>query len=163
MDAKFLFSLLLIAPWFLLTFHANAEITSTYIIHMNKSLFPQIFTTHHDWFKSTIHSLKSKTLALDDQDQSSKQSQMKKLVYTYDNAMYGFSAVLSSKELETLKNMDGFVAAYQDKTATIDTTHTFEFLSLDSPNGLWNASNFGEDIIVGVIDSGVWPESKLSR
>ncbi|KAI5428502.1 subtilisin-like protease SBT3 isoform X1 [Lathyrus oleraceus] len=160
MDAKFLFSLLLIAPWFLLTFHANAEITSTYIIHMNKSLFPQIFTTHHDWFKSTIHSLKSKTLALDDQDQSSKQSQMKKLVYTYDNAMYGFSAVLSSKELETLNNMDGFVAAYQDKTATIDTTHTFEFLSLDSPNGLWNASNFGEDIIVGVIDSGVWPESQ---
>ncbi|XP_058737421.1 subtilisin-like protease SBT3 [Vicia villosa] len=168
MDLNFLFSLLLIAPCFLLTFHANAEITSTYIIHMNKSLFPQIFTTHHDWFESTVHSLKSKTLAFDDhghghdQDQSSKKS-MKTLVYTYDNAMYGFSAVLSSKELESLKNIDGFVAAYQDRTVTVDTTHTYEFLNLDSPSGLWHASNFGEDIIVGVIDSGVWPESKSFR
>ncbi|KAK2415631.1 subtilisin protease SBT3 [Trifolium repens] len=123
---------------------------------MNKSLFPQIFITHHDWFKSTIHSLNSKTLLHDDHDQHAQ----KKLLYTYDNAMYGFSALLSSNELETLKNIDGFVAAYQDRTATIDTTHTFEFLSLDSPNGLWHASNFGDDIVVGVIDSGVWPESQ---
>jgi len=152
------FSLLLISLWFLLTFHSNAE-TSTYIIHMNKSLFPQVFTTHHDWFKSTIHSLKSKTLVPDDYDQASKQSQ-KKLVYTYDHAMYGFSAVLSSNELEILKNIDGFVTAYQDRKATIDTTHTFEFLSLDSPSGLWHHSNFGDDVVVGVIDSGVWPESQ---
>lgn len=126
---------------------------------MNKSFFPQVFTTHHDWFKSTIHSLKSKTLVPDDYDQASKQSQ-KKLVYTYDHAMYGFSAVLSSNELEILKNIDGFVAAYQDRTATIDTTHTFEFLSLDSPNGLWYTSDFGDDVVVGVIDTGVWPESQ---
>nr|ABN05870.1 Proteinase inhibitor I9, subtilisin propeptide [Medicago truncatula] len=161
MEPNFEFSLLLIISlWLLLTFHSNAE-TSTYIIHMNKSFFPQVFTNHHDWFKSTIHSLKSKTLVLDDHDQqeASKQSQ-KKLVYTYDNAMYGFCAMLSSNELEIIKNIDGFVSAYQDRTATIDTTHTFEFLSLDSPSGLWHASNFGDDIIVGVIDSGVWPESQ---
>lgn len=161
MEPNFMFSLLLIISlWLLLTFHSNAE-TSTYIIHMNKSFFPQVFTNHHDWFKSTIHSLKSKTLVLDDHDQqeASMQSQ-KQLVYTYDNAMYGFSALLSSNELETLNNTDGFVAAYQDRTATMDTTHTFEFLSLDSPSGLWHASNFGDDIIIGVIDSGVWPESQ---
>ncbi|CAL5192746.1 unnamed protein product [Lathyrus oleraceus] len=161
MEPNFVSSFLLIAPWFLLTFLSYAE-TSTYIIHMNKSIFPQVFTSHHDWFKSTIHSIKSKTLVLDDHDhdqQLPKQSQ-KKLVYAYDNAMYGFSAVLSSNELENLNNMDGFVSVYQDRTATLDTTHTFEFLSLDSPSGLWHASNFGEDIIVGVIDSGVWPESQ---
>ncbi|WJX82895.1 hypothetical protein P8452_65601 [Trifolium repens] len=155
MKPNFVFSLLLITLLFLLTIHSNAH-TSTYIIHMNKSFSPKVFTTHHDWFKSTIHSLKSKTLLLDDHDYQSH----KKLVYSYDNAMYGFSALLSSNELETLKTIDGFVAAYQDRTATIDTTHTFEFLSLDSPNGLWHASNFGDDIVVGVIDSGVWPESQ---
>nr|KYP47612.1 Subtilisin-like protease [Cajanus cajan] len=120
---------------------------------MDESLFPRVFKTHHDWFESTIDSIKSATLG-----DSSKQSP--KLLYTYNHAMYGFSAVLSSKELEAVKNYHGFVAAYADRSATIDTTHTFEFLSLDSSSGLWHASNFGEDVIVGVIDSGVWPESE---
>ncbi|XP_061360169.1 subtilisin-like protease SBT3 [Gastrolobium bilobum] len=142
----------LISLWFLLALHSNAE-SSTYIVHMDKSLFPQVFTTHEDWFESTIHSIKSATV-----DHQFKQSQA--LVYTYNHAMYGFSAVLSSDELETLKNAHGFVAAYQDRTATIDTTHTFEFLSLDASSGLWHASNFGDDVIVGVIDSGLWPESE---
>lgn len=141
----------LITPWLLLALYANAE-SSTYIVHMDKSLMPQIFASHHHWYESTIHSIKLATA-----DQPSKQSQ--KLVYTYNHAMHGFSAVLSSNELETLQNAHGFVTAYPDRSATIDTTHTFEFLSLDSPNGLWHASNFGEDVIVGVIDSGVWPES----
>ncbi|KAJ1409309.1 Peptidase S8/S53 domain [Sesbania bispinosa] len=143
---------LITTPWLFLALHANAE-SSTYIVHMDKSLMPQVFTSHQDWYESTIHSTKLTT----SDDHQSKQSQ--KLVYTYNHAMHGFSAVLSSDELETLKKVHGFVTAYPDKSATIDTTHTFEFLSLNPSIGLWNASNLGEDVIVGVIDSGVWPES----
>ncbi|KAL5167137.1 Subtilisin-like protease SBT1.9 [Glycine soja] len=144
--------MLLITHWFLLALHGSAE-TSTYIVHMDKSLFPHVFTTHHDWFESTIDSIKSAKLG-----HSSNQSQ--KLVYSYNYAMYGFSAVLTLEELEAVKNSHGFVAAYPDRNVTIDTTHTSEFLSLDSSSGLWHASNFGEDVIVGVIDTGVWPESE---
>ncbi|KAK7394694.1 hypothetical protein VNO78_15229 [Psophocarpus tetragonolobus] len=144
--------MILITLWFLLPLHGSAE-SSSYIVHMDKSYFPNVFTTHHDWFESIIDSTKSARLG-----HSFNQSQ--KLVYSYNHAMYGFSAILSSDELEAVKNSDGFVAAYPDRTATIDTTHTFEFLSLDSSSGLWLASNFGEDVIVGVIDSGVWPESE---
>ncbi|KAK7340331.1 hypothetical protein VNO77_21033 [Canavalia gladiata] len=152
---KFVFPLpfmFLITLWFLLAVYGNAE-SSTYIVHMDRSLFPQVFTKHHDWFESIIYSIKSTTL-----DHPSKQS--KKLLYSYKHAMYGFSAVLSSDELEAVKNSYGFVAVYPDRTATMDTTHTFEFLSLNSSSGLWHASNFGEDVIVGVIDTGVWPESQ---
>ncbi|KAL2330215.1 hypothetical protein Fmac_017796 [Flemingia macrophylla] len=141
-----------ITHWFLLALHGSAE-SSTYIVHMDKSLFPNVFTTHHDWFESTIDSIKSATLG-----DSPKKST--KLVYSYIHAMFGFSAVLSSKELEAVKNSHDFVAAYPDRSATIDTTHTFEFLSIDSSSGLWHASNFGEDVIVVVIDTGVWPESE---
>ncbi|KAG4924943.1 hypothetical protein JHK87_050483 [Glycine soja] len=74
--------------------------------------------------------------------------------------MYGFSVVLSSEELKAIKNTHGFVVAYLDRNVTIDTTDTSEFLSLDSSSGLWHASNFREDVIVGVIDIGVWPKSE---
>ncbi|KAK7278272.1 hypothetical protein RJT34_23298 [Clitoria ternatea] len=144
---------LIITPWLLLALHANAETSITYIVHMDKSFMPQVFASHDDWYESTLHSIDAATA-----DSSSKQQ---KLVYTYDEAMQGFSAVLSSDELQTLKNVDGFVTAYPDRSATIDTTHTFEFLSLDdSPNGIWNASNFGDGVIVGMIDTGIWPESE---
>jgi len=144
-----------ITHWFLLVIYGSAAESSTYIVHMDKSMFPSVFTTHHDWFESIIDSSKSATLG-----HSSIKSQK---VYSYSQAMYGFSAVLTSEELEAVKTSPGFVAAYPDRTATIDTTHTFEFLSLDPSSGLWHASNFGEDVIVGVIDSGVWPESESFR
>jgi len=144
--------LLIITPFLLLPLHAKDETSSTYIVHMDKSHMPQVFTSHHTWYESTLHST---TTQSDDQVHPSK-----KLVYTYNHAMHGFSAVLSPNELDNLKKSHGFVTAYPDRTATIDTTHTFEFLSLDPSKGLWNASNLGENVIVGVIDSGVWPESE---
>lgn len=142
-----IFFLIIVTPLLnLVALHANAE-SSSYIVHMDKSLMPQVFASHQDWYESTIQSTKSSPTAA------------QKLVYTYNHALHGFSAVLSPDELETLKNSHGFVTAYPDRIATIDTTHTFEFLSLDPSIGLWNASNLGEGIIVGLIDSGVWPES----
>lgn len=132
----------------LLCVHANPT-SFTFIVHMDKSSMPRVFTSHYDWYVSTINSTKS--------------SSSSKLIYSYDDATHGFSAILSSDDLVTLKNSHGFLSAYPDRVATIDTTHTFHFLSLDdnsSPNSLWNASNFGENVIVGVIDSGIWPESE---
>ncbi|KAF6163341.1 hypothetical protein GIB67_025205 [Kingdonia uniflora] len=40
----------------------------------------------------------------------------------------------------------------------VDTTRTIDFLSLNKAGGLWPASNYGPDAIIGVIDSRMWPE-----
>lgn len=137
------------------------EDRATYIVHMDKSLMPKTFNNHQDWYSSICNSLKStyNNLSSSHNDHSLPSS----FVYSYDNAAHGFTAVLSSSQLQTLRNSPGFVSAYKDKTATVDTTHTYKFLSLNPSTGLWPASNFGEDVIIGVIDSGVWPESKSFR
>ncbi|XP_057506637.1 subtilisin-like protease SBT3 [Actinidia eriantha] len=128
---------------------------STYIVHMDKSLMPKAFTGPHHWYSSTVDSIKYSTIPT-----SSNGHDQSTILYTYDNAIHGFSALLSKDEVETLKKSPGFLSAYSDKQVTVDTTHTFEFLSLNPVAGLWPASDYGKDVIVGVIDSGVWPESK---
>ncbi|KAF5204289.1 Subtilisin-like protease SBT1.9 [Thalictrum thalictroides] len=116
---------------------------------MDKSAMPRAFATHHDWYSATVDTL-----------EVTDASNTPKLLYTYNNAIHGFSAVLTVKELQELRKSSGFVSAYRDKTVKLDTTHTFEFLSLNPEFGLWPASDYGKDVIVGMIDSGVWPESK---
>nr|GLL40926.1 subtilisin-like protease SBT1.9 [Ipomoea trifida] len=125
---------------------------STYIVHMDKSSKPTAFATHHHWYSSAVNSL-----------DGGRHSSPPKLLYTYDNALHGFSAVLSELELQALKKSPGFVSAYKDRSFELQTTYTPTFLKLNSNTGLWPASKFGEDVIIGVIDSGVWPESRSFR
>ncbi|KAF8377562.1 hypothetical protein HHK36_030944 [Tetracentron sinense] len=134
---------------FLLHFQIASSDRSTYIVHMDQSVMPKAFPTSHQWYSATLDSVKADapTTSLS-------------LLYTYDNAIHGFSAILSPEELQTLQKSRGFISAYPDKIIELDTTHTFEFLSLNPDTGLWPASDYGKDVIVGVIDSGVWPESE---
>ncbi|EEF52381.1 Xylem serine proteinase 1 precursor, putative [Ricinus communis] len=152
-------SFLLFFAWhvfFILSATSTSVERATYIVHMDKSLMPKIFTTHQDWYTSTLISLQSTNLAFSNNDLKLSPS----FIYSYDNVAHGFSAVLSPEELQALRNYPGFVSAYKDKMVTVDTTHTHEFLSLNPFTGLWPASSFGENVIIGVIDSGVWPESE---
>ncbi|KAF3452418.1 hypothetical protein FNV43_RR02851 [Rhamnella rubrinervis] len=146
---------------FLLGLLENAVSTerTTYIVHMDKSFKPESSTTHKHWYSSIVDSLNS------DKNSSfhagrSLTATPSSLLYAYDHAVHGFSASLSLEQLENLKNLPGFVSAYGDKTLTVDTSHTTDFLSLNPSTGLWPASNYGEDIIIGVLHSGVWPESE---
>ncbi|KAF6143981.1 hypothetical protein GIB67_017589 [Kingdonia uniflora] len=77
--------------------------------------------------------------------------------------MHGFSVVLSTEELAALKKTVRFLTAYRDRTLDVDSTHTIEFLSLNTVSSIWPASNYVKDVIIGIIDTGVWPESNSFR
>ncbi|CAA3026982.1 subtilisin-like protease [Olea europaea subsp. europaea] len=120
---------------------------------MDKSFMPKVYSHYTHWYSSIIDSLGSISPTSYGQHLNPRN-----LVYTYDSAFHGFCAVLSKQEFQTLKKSPGFVSAYNDRDVTLDTTHTFEFMSLNPATGLWPASEYGKDVIVGVIDTGVWPE-----
>jgi subtilisin family serine protease len=84
-------------------------------------------------------------------------------VYDYRFTFNGFAAELTPAQAEALKNVAGVVAVSKDELQFGDTSSTPNFLGLDSPGGLWaqlgGVDRAGEDIIIGVVDSGIWPES----
>lgn len=75
----------------------------------------------------------------------------------------GFSAQLTDAEVRALK-ASGTVAAIVPNTPRhMLTSYTPAFLGLDGPGGLWSTlggqHSAGEDVVVGIIDGGVWPEN----
>ncbi|XP_038988613.1 subtilisin-like protease SBT3 [Phoenix dactylifera] len=128
----------------------SAEV-ATYIVHMDLSAMPRAFSGHHSWYTSVVAAATATSDSI---------SPTSNLIYVYDNAIHGFSARLSPLQLQQLKRSHGYLSCYREMPVTVDTTHTPEFLHLSSGSGLWPASNYGEDVIIGVVDTGIWPESK---
>ncbi|KAK6773107.1 hypothetical protein RDI58_028345 [Solanum bulbocastanum] len=121
--------------------------SETYIIYMDLSAMPKAFSSHHSWYLSTLASI-------------SDSSNHGSLVYAYTNTIHGFSASLSPSELQVIKNSQGYLSSTRDMEVKIDTTHTSQFLGLNSNSGAWPKSDYGRDVIIGLVDTGVWPESK---
>lgn len=125
----------------------------TYIIHMDSSAMPKAFSSHHSWYLSMLYSISATS-------EAAVPTATSKHLYTYTDSINGFSAVLTLPELEALKNSSGFISFTRDIRLRVHTTHTPHFLGLSSVSGAWTAPNDGEGVIIGIVDTGVWPESE---
>ncbi|KAK3029464.1 hypothetical protein RJ639_037749 [Escallonia herrerae] len=147
--------LLFVAESFTLIF--SLAQSDTYIVHMDLAAMPKAFSSHHSWYMATLGSV-SDSLRVSTTPFSPSSSL--KLIYSYTNVIHGFSAYLSPSELEALGNSPGYVASTRVRPVIVDTTHSFQFLGLNSANGAWPISSYGKDVIIGIVDTGIWPESK---
>ncbi|GLJ50024.1 hypothetical protein SUGI_1064100 [Cryptomeria japonica] len=129
------------------------EPSSVYIVHMDKSAMPREFPTHVHWYTWILSSVKG----VKDQQNIEEEDLY---LYTYDTVMHGFSAMLTQSQLDMLEEMPGHLSSFPDSLATMDTTHSTEFLELSPEKGILPESRFGQDIIVGMLDTGIWPESQ---
>ena len=79
-------------------------------------------------------------------------------VNSYTNAVDGFSALVSHEEAQAMAKRDDVLAVYPDELRQPTTDSSPEFLGLTDPAGAWQTGYDGEGIVIGVIDSGIWPE-----
>ena len=85
-------------------------------------------------------------------------------LHNYSYTFNGFSAQLTDAQAQQLKKSSGVASVVESTLHTVDTTRTPGFLGLTAPGGLWSQLDAmsrnikGEDVIIGVIDTGVWPE-----
>ncbi|KAL8123443.1 hypothetical protein AgCh_011420 [Apium graveolens] len=89
------------------------------------------------------------------------------VVQVYKHGFTGFSAHMSEEEANLIAQEPGVVSVFPDKELKLLTTRSWSFLKIqhyvDNPipaTSLHNSSANAADTIIGVIDTGIWPESK---
>lgn len=92
-------------------------------------------------------------------------------LYRYTTALHGFAATLTGEQVRTLRALPGVLRVERSTTAPIDRAastsagggSTLGVLGLDGPRGVWarlgGPGRAGRGTVVGVVDSGIWPES----
>lgn len=78
--------------------------------------------------------------------------------YSYGYAFNGFAAELTEAQAAKLAQMPGVLAVSRNEIHKRDTASTPAFLGLTGPAGFWNTRAKGEGVIIGIVDSGIWPE-----
>ena len=99
---------------------------------------------------------------LTQQDEALKRVGGGRKVHSYKYVFNGFAAKLTGKQRKALSEMPGVLSISSDALLRPSTITTTEMLNLNQ--GVWNSlggvENAGEDIIIGIIDTGIWPESQ---
>src|SRR4051812_13995224 len=84
-------------------------------------------------------------------------------LYDYGYAVDGFAAKLSYAQAVELASQDGVLSVEPDLVQHADTITTPDFLGLSASGGTWDqlggVKNAGEGLVIGDIDTGIWPEN----
>jgi len=79
-------------------------------------------------------------------------------VNSYVNALNGFSALITYEEALRIASNSKVAAVFPDELRQPTTENTPNFLGLTSRRGAWATGLTGEGVVIGVIDTGIWPE-----
>ncbi len=81
------------------------------------------------------------------------------VVHNFSKAFNGASLVLAGDKVDAIANMKGVSGVYLDEMQQLDTDASPEFIGAPAMwASLGGQENAGEGVIVGILDSGIWPE-----
>jgi len=88
----------------------------------------------------------------------------KDVVRRFDTAFNGVAVELTGGEAAAMRKAPGVINVWEREMLTADTTTTPDYLGLTGSGGVWDEEfggpgSAGEGMVVGIIDSGIWPEN----
>ncbi|XP_062216219.1 subtilisin-like protease SBT1.6 [Phragmites australis] len=121
------------------------EARKTYIFRVDHRAKPSVFPTHAHWYASAAFASAAGPL---------------EPLHVYDTVFHGFSASVPASRAEEMRRHPAVLAAFEDRVRQLHTTRSPQFMGLRARLGLWSLADYGSDVIVGVLDTGVWPERR---
>ncbi|GJM92874.1 hypothetical protein PR202_ga09380 [Eleusine coracana subsp. coracana] len=87
---------------------------------------------------------------------------MASMVHNYKHGFSGFAAMLTDDQAKQLAEFPEVISVEPSRMYEAATTRSWDFLGLSyqMPSDLLHKGRYGEDVIIGIVDSGIWPESK---
>ncbi|MFZ7111693.1 MAG: S8 family peptidase [Desulfatiglandales bacterium] len=79
-------------------------------------------------------------------------------IHDYTISLNGFAAPMTKVQAAQMAKQPGVALVLQDEMRYKTTDNSPAFLGLTDPAGPWKKEYVGEGVVVGVIDTGIWPE-----
>ncbi|OMO97790.1 hypothetical protein COLO4_14369 [Corchorus olitorius] len=123
-----------------------------YIVYMGKRQHPDVellTRTHHQMLATVLGS-----------EETSKDS----MVYSYKHGFSGFAAKMTEAQAHQLSKLPGVVHVTRNQFYKPQTTRSWDYLGLSSngsPSNLLHKSKRGNGVIIGLLDTGIWPELEV--
>ncbi|KAL3648072.1 hypothetical protein CASFOL_009040 [Castilleja foliolosa] len=132
------------------------ENPQTYIIRVRNDLKPSAFSDVEDWYKSTLRTL------LDSNTLEYSEKTTQNFLHVYKTVFHGFSAILTPQQSQQLLKRREVIAVLPDRLRQLHITRSPSFLglSLNNPTGLLSEADSGSNVIIGIFDTGIWPEHR---
>ncbi|KAK9165140.1 hypothetical protein Scep_000331 [Stephania cephalantha] len=119
------------------------ESTKTFIFRVDEHAKPSIFPSHYHWYSTAF-------------------THPSKILHIYNTVFHGFSAHITPSEAQSLlqSHPSSILSSFPDRPRRLHTTRSPQFLGLRNQRGLWSESDYGSDVIIAILDTGIWPERR---
>ncbi|KAG8381587.1 hypothetical protein BUALT_Bualt06G0137000 [Buddleja alternifolia] len=130
--------------------HQDPDTTKAYIVYMGERKHSDIVLitkSHHEMLASVL---------------GSKEAAADSMIYSYRHGFSAFAAKMTESQAQYIAGLPGVIKVLPNQLYKLHTTRSWEYLGLSSSSttNLLHDSNQGDGAIIGVIDTGVWPESE---
>ncbi|KAJ4821759.1 hypothetical protein Tsubulata_041293 [Turnera subulata] len=85
------------------------------------------------------------------------------LTRSFKKSFNGFAAMLTEMEAQLLAGKGDVVSVFPSRKLKLQTTRSWDFMGFNEAIISKIPKNTSENIVIGVIDSGIWPESESFR